>query len=36
MKRTEAGEIEIGMPKRIWTAGFSEAEHPGVREDGGR
>lgn len=29
VKRTAAGEIEIGMPKRIWTAGVSEAEHPG-------
>lgn len=36
MKRTVAGEIEIGMPKRILTAGFSEAEHPREREDGGR
>lgn len=28
MKRTAAREIEIAMPKRIWTASFSEAEHP--------
>jgi len=28
VKRTVAGEIEIRMPKRIWTASFSEAEHP--------
>lgn len=27
-KRTEAGEIEIGMPKRIWAASFSEARAP--------
>ena len=32
VKRTAAGEIEIGMPKRIWTAGVSEAEHPGEGE----
>lgn len=31
-KRTVAGEIEIGMPKRIWAASFSEAEHPRERE----
>ncbi len=38
MKRTVGGEIEIGMPKRIWTASLSEAEHPREREreDGGR
>lgn len=27
-----AGEAEIGMPKRIWAASFSEAERP--RETG--
>lgn len=32
MKRTVGGEIEIGMPKRIWTASLSEAEHPRERE----
>lgn len=32
MKRTVAGEIEIGLPKRIWAASFSEAEHPGETE----
>lgn len=32
MKRTRAEEIEIGMPKRICAANFSEAERPGERE----
>lgn len=36
MKRTAAVEIEIGMPKRMMAASFSEAEPPGEREDGGR
>ncbi len=36
MKRTAAVEIEIGMPKRMTAASFSEAEPPGEREDGGR
>lgn len=37
-KRTEAGEIEIGTPKRIWAASFSEARAPKrmTEGDGGR
>lgn len=36
MKRNVAGETGIGMPKKIWAASFSEAEHPWERMVGQR
>lgn len=33
-RRTEAGEIEIGLPKRIWAASSSEARAPNRMTEG--